>query len=96
MDKKMKSPDEICSEYYEKGVKLTVKHLDKDYVLTEGDAESLEFIGNLILSQARFEKDCGFQIASEGSGNAHFSDESSLGIYIHRLPCEHGKMDKSK
>ena len=88
----MKSPDDICNEYYKKGVKLTVKNLDKDYILIEGDAKSLEFIGNLILSQAIFEKDCGFQIAPEGPGDAHFSDDSSLGIYIHRLPCEHSNI----
>ncbi|MCK5311621.1 MAG: hypothetical protein KAJ62_05900 [Desulfobacteraceae bacterium] len=92
----MKSPDEICEEYYEMKVNLTIKPKEDDYIFIEGDTDSLEFLGKLIIAQANFQKDCGFQIAPGGAGDAHFSNDSKLGIYIHRLPCEHGKIDHSK
>ena len=91
----MKSPDEICGEYFEKKVSLTVKHMDENYILIEGDTDSLEFLGKLIIAQANFDEDCGFQIAPRGAGDAHFSKKAELGVYIHRLPCEHDKINHS-
>ena len=47
----MKSPDKICEEYYDKKVKLTVKKLDDETILFEGNQEELEFLGNLLLAR---------------------------------------------
>ena len=85
----MKSPDEICAEYSDRGVKISVKLIESDYILIEGDTASLEFLGNLLLAQANFDKDCGFQIAPNGAGSSFYTKDSTLGFYIHRLPCEH-------
>jgi hypothetical protein len=84
------SPDSICGRFAENPQKLTVRMLEEQTVLIEGSAEALEFIGNLIISQARFEKDCGFQISPNGSGDAVFSPDSNVGLYIHRVPCKDG------
>ena len=92
----MKSPDKICEEYYDKKVKLTVKKLDDETILFEGNQEELEFLGNLLLAQAQFKEDCGFSISPGGAGSALFSDKSSIGLYIHRLPCDHGEIDEKK
>ena len=87
----MKTPDDVCAAYADKRVELSIRPLDDEMVLVEGDEISLEFLGHLILRQARFGKDCGFQLTT---GTCFFSKESPLGIYIHRTPClekEHGK-----
>jgi hypothetical protein len=68
-------------------IKMTYK---EDTVIFEGDAESLSFLGNLFISQAGHEGDCGFQIAYDGAGQAFFDKTSNVGLYIHRLPCSKG------
>ena len=82
--------DEVCESYARRNAKITVRVLDEenDMILVEGDASSLEFLGNLFLAQARA-SDCGFQIAPNSAGKALFSPNSTLGIYIHRVPCMH-------
>jgi hypothetical protein len=92
----MKSPDEICDDYSNKGVKLSVRQIEKDYILIEGDTDSLEFLGNLLLAQANFEKDCGLQIAPNGAGSSFFGKDSTFGFYIHRLPCKHSGNQEQK
>ncbi len=79
-------PDDVCANYT--GAKKIHIRVDDDIVVIEGEAEALEFIGNLFLAQARFERDCGFQICPTGGGNAFFTRESTHGLYIHRLPCD--------
>jgi hypothetical protein len=81
------SPDKICAAFSDTPEKLTVRQLESDTVLIEGSAEALEFLGNLLIAQARFAKDCGFQISPTGAGSALFSSEATVGVYIHRLPC---------
>lgn len=84
------SVDELCEQYSRKKTKLTVKFLDgeKDIILFEGDAYALEFLGKLLIAQATA-SDCGFEIAPNSAGRALFSTDSTVGIYIHRIPCEH-------
>jgi hypothetical protein len=86
---KSPSPDHVCASFAEGGGQITIKMLDTENILIEGSATALEFLGRLLQAQAAFPKDCGFQISPIGAGNALFSPSSSLGIYIHRLPCEH-------
>ncbi|QBB71512.1 hypothetical protein ELE36_14750 [Pseudolysobacter antarcticus] len=83
------SPDAICAGFAEASQKLTFRALEEGTVLIEGSAAALEFLGTLLIAQARFDKDCGFQLSPTGAGNAVFSDESNLGFYIHRTPCKH-------
>ena len=92
----MKSPDDVCRDYFHKKLNLTVKPMDENYILIEGDTDSLEFLGKLIIAQANFQDDCGFQIAPHSAGCAHFSKDAELGFYIHRLPCEHEQINNSK
>jgi hypothetical protein len=87
--------NQVCAKYAEKGVKLVVKMLDEDdtFVFIEGDSNALEFLGNLLLAQAQEEEDCSDFLGPHTAGNIFFSPESTKGIYIHRLPCEHVKKD---
>jgi hypothetical protein len=82
------SVDEVCESYARRKVKIAVRILDaeNDMILIEGDAKALEFLGNLFLAQASA-GDCGFEIAPNSAGSAFFTPNSTLGIYIHRVPC---------
>ena len=85
------TPDEVCEKYAEQEIKITCRMLEDNHVLLEGSRESLEFLGNLFLAQAKFEQDCGIELSPNGAGSALFDRNSDKGIYIHRLPCEHSK-----
>jgi hypothetical protein len=87
-------PDKICAEYGKKKAKkkLTIqtykeKETNADMILIEGESEALEFLGNVILAQAKFAKDCHFFFGPKTAGNTFFTNNSTHGIYIHRLPC---------
>lgn len=83
------SPDEVCGVFADGPDRITFRRLEDGMVLIEGNAAALRFLSNLLLVQASFEKDCGFQISPDGAGRALFSKNSDLGIYIHRTPCVH-------
>jgi hypothetical protein len=91
------SPDEVCREFSAKNVqkempRLTIRFVDesRDTILIEGEPAALEFLGKLLLSQAEYQ-DCGFEIGPNTAGSIFFSKESTLNIYIHRLPCNDHK-----
>ncbi len=87
-------PDDICREY-SANKKITIQ-IEEDMIIIEGEAEALEFVGHLILAQARFDDDCSFFIGPKTAGRIFFTSQSSHGIYIHRLPClEDHRMDSA-
>ena len=83
----MKSPDAICREYAKKRVQIKSSKMKDGSILIEGRAQALEFVGKLFLAQAKFKKDCGFQLSPSGAGSGRFKKGSKVGFYIHRLPC---------
>ncbi|MBA3712288.1 MAG: hypothetical protein H0W76_07535 [Pyrinomonadaceae bacterium] len=89
------SPDEVCADYADRDVKLTCRMMD-GFVLPEGTEETLEFLGKLFLAQAHDESSCKKSLEPNGAGSIFFTKESNVGIYIHRLPCEHGKTQANK
>jgi hypothetical protein len=80
--------DEVCASYAHRGTKITYQTMD-DSVLIEGNREALEFLGNLLLAQAQDIRCCHKSIVPNGAGSALFTDQSNVGIYVHRLPCDH-------
>lgn len=76
-------PDYICEEYSDSGIRISLKDLDDEVILIEGDKRSLEFLGKLILTQAAYAEDDGFEISPSGAGSSFFA-AGSKGIYIHR------------
>lgn len=75
-------------------VSLTVRLLDDEYVLIEGDEKSLLGLAEILRAQAQARSpDCGVQIAPRGAGSAHFAGEATHGLYVHRLPCSHSPSD---
>jgi len=73
-------------------LKLTIKKLDRSTVLIEGSAKALEFLGRFIVAHSQADPDdCGIGLSANGAGSAWFTKESTLGFYLHRLPCTQGK-----
>ncbi len=84
----IESPDKLYAYCVDNGIKITIRTMTEDnYVLIEGDADALVCLGHLLIAQAGFQKDCGFQFSPTGAGQALFNSKSDTGIYIHRLPC---------
>ena len=85
----MASPDKLCAYCADRGIKVTVQKMEGDdnWILIEGDAEALAFLGYLLIAQSSFQMDCGFQLSPKGAGRALFNRKSDTGIYIHKLPC---------
>jgi hypothetical protein len=90
-------PTQVLVNYPVRRGKFTVKVLmdppnyENVYVLFEGSKAALEFVGRLFIAQARYTGDCHYHIAPIGPGGRIFSDDSTLGLYIHRLPCTEKK-----
>jgi hypothetical protein len=90
---KVPSTDEVVRLHSRKksGPKLTMAKLDRDTILIEGDAAALGFLGQFILAHSRAEKgDCHNGLHPKGAGNAWFTKNSTLGFYLHKLPCDTG------
>ena len=79
----MNSPDDACEQSAGSGVAVSLRDLDDETILIEGDRRSLEFLARLIQAQAGFDDDCGFQISPDGAGSSFFA-AGSKGLYIHR------------
>jgi hypothetical protein len=99
----MRSVNEILNTHSSSPSKITVRTFVADrrepdeseeetpsqpYVLIEGDADALRFVAELILAQVDSDYGCTLDIHPNGAGSKHFSDASTLGIYVHRLPCD--------
>src|SRR5258708_25728342 len=84
------SPGEVLERLARKKPKLTVTKMDRDRVLSEGDSIAFQFLGNLLLTHAQA-KDCGDQFSPKGAGSSLFTKKSTLGLYLHRLPCTEGR-----
>jgi len=78
-----------------KNPKITLRHLDRKTILIEGNSTSFAFLGNLLLAHAEA-SDCGDQFSPDGAGSKLFSKESTLGVYLHRLPCNEHELKGPK
>jgi hypothetical protein len=86
--KRAETTDDVCARFGHKKGTLTVRRLDRTTVLIEGTSRDLRFLGSLLLALAAGRKDCGYQLGPRTAGSRHFTPESLLGLYLHRLPCE--------
>jgi hypothetical protein len=87
-EKKM-TPDEVCEKYsfLKNGIDIEIQIINETVVL-KGNKLTLEFLGNLILSQANFNEDDGFGIEPKGPGKVFFKKNSQLGIYIKKIDAQ--------
>jgi hypothetical protein len=101
MSESYRSVNQILSEHGESGSLLRVEMFSttpedgepmEKFVLVEGDKAALSFLAHLIL--AHMETDiCDVSLHPAGVGKSHFNADSNIGIYLHRLPCEHGRIN---
>ena len=82
------NPDESSAAFANSGEAVRICMLDSETVLIEGSQIGLENLARLIAGQAA-SSDCGFQISPSGPGSKLFRPGSTLGVYIHRVPCDH-------
>ncbi len=87
-------PDDICNLFAPSDKKITIRLLDNDTVLLEGDTHGLEFLAHLLLAVAKAQDD-GFQISPTGAGQLFFMADSSHGLYIHRVETEPNRLNES-
>ena len=80
----MLSPDDICSNATEKGVKIHTEQRS-GFVLIEGGEEDLMFLSELFSAIANDRREGEFQIYPDGAGNLLFDDGSNVGIYIKKV-----------
>jgi hypothetical protein len=85
----------ILSKLEKKRPRITLRRLDRKTVLIEGNSTSLKYLGYLLLAHAEA-SDCGDQYSPDGPGSRWFSKDSTLGFYLHRLPCEDHKSKGAK
>ncbi len=92
----------LLTTHADKNTKLTVRKISvdrnddaefdpamiHDYVLVEGDRDSLRFLGELLIAFVESEDGCSFDLHPQGPGCAHFNNASDLGISLHKLPSE--------
>lgn len=81
------SPRDMVERLAKRDPKLTVRKLDRETVLVEGDSNALKFLGYLLLAHAEA-PDCGDQFSPGGAGSTLFTKDSTLGFYLHRVPCK--------
>lgn len=68
--------------------KLTIRKVGKGTVLIEGSAVALEFLGRYLIAHSQTDEyDCGVELSPSGPGRGWFTKASTLGFYVHRLPC---------
>ena len=84
MTKLAVSPDDVCAAFAASGAKLSIRDLE-GLVLIEGTEDALLRFAELIVAQARFCGDDGFEISPNGPGSLIFDSKSTLGVYIHVL-----------
>jgi hypothetical protein len=67
---------------------ITSDEPKETFVLLEGDPDALRFLGEAILALANSNSGCNWDLHPSGAGNIFFDKDSTVGIYLHRLPCE--------
>jgi hypothetical protein len=74
--------------------KLTMTKLNRDTILIEGDAPALEFLGQFILAHSQADKfpSCKISLHPKSAGSIWFTRDSTLGFYLHKLPCSEGSI----
>ena len=92
---------EIMERHAESGQKLSLETFVPDrrdspdeelvadcYTLIKGSAQSLRFLGELLIQFADGDYGCTFDIHPKGAGAAHFRAGATLGIYLVKEPCQ--------
>ncbi len=83
-----KSVNDVLDGYAQSNIGIRIAPLDQDTILVEGNAETLRFLGELLLAMSKSDN-CGFQFGPQGAGRYFFARGSAYGLYIHNLDVCH-------
>jgi hypothetical protein len=75
--------DDVCRAFSDTDAKVSLRLLEDDLMLIEGNSNGLKLLGNLLLSLAEAPLDDGFQIFPNGPGSIFFRKDATHGVYIH-------------
>jgi hypothetical protein len=81
---------EVIEKYSGSPRELTVRtfvesgETPETFVLFEGDAAALRFIGEAILAFADSNVSCNWDIHPRGAGSVYFGKDSTVGVYLHK------------
>jgi hypothetical protein len=75
--KKNSAINDVIHRYSRKAAraKLTIRKLNRDTVLIEGNSNSLKFLANILLALTN-EEDCGFELSPTSEGRAWFAKDA--------------------
>ncbi len=76
------TPDDVCVDYADRGIKITLRDLDDDYVIFEGTREGLLFVSELFRAQALDPEHDKNHLHPNGAGKVLFTKDSTRGFYI--------------
>jgi hypothetical protein len=76
----------------EDGESEDIPGVPEEFVLLQGDSDSLRFLGQVILAMADGELGGSFFLHPNGAGSAHFSTSSTVGIYLLKKSCSLSKL----
>jgi hypothetical protein len=88
------TPDKVCERLSVTPVALSIKMIDADVSLQNGDVpllvvegseQALKFLAKILIAVAESKKSDTFCISPAGSGNSHFDKASTHGIYVRRI-----------
>src|ERR1700732_785492 len=89
---------QVIEKYAENPFKLTVRtfvepteapeETPQTFVLFEGEADALRFLGEAILAFVNSDAGCNWDIHPNGAGCIYFDKDSMAGIYLHKTPCD--------
>jgi hypothetical protein len=88
---------EVIEKYAESPSKLTVRtfvapgetpETSETFVLFEGEPDALRFLGEAILAFTNSDAGCNWDFHPKGAGSIYFSSNSTVGFYLHKLPCD--------
>lgn len=82
--REFESPDKASAAFADSGERIRTSS-DGEVVLIEGSEEALVRLAELILAQAAFRKDDGFEVSPTGAGQRIFEPGSSVGLYLRVL-----------
>ncbi len=88
----------VIEKYADSPLKLTVRTFvepaegqedrPQTFVLFEGEANALRFLGEAIIAFVDSDVGCHWDIHPTGAGCAYFDKDSTAGIYLHKMPCD--------
>jgi len=97
-EKMLMNLKEVIEKYADNPSKLTVRSFvepgqtpeetPQTFVLLEGGADALRFLGEAILAFVGSDSGCNWDIHPNGVGCAYFDKDSRAGVYLHKIPCD--------